>query len=165
LHSGTVEGVAVTDDHEVLLTRLRHDLADVEQLGVELVHDDLAAVDATGGVAPLAESVGGVEELLLQAWRGGRARVGRDADMNVSVGDAPGRRTLGATRSADGLERTEVAGTCAGARLRARTRRGRRSAAGLWSLGTRAAAGGHHRHRQQERRGRADHDPARTIPQ
>ena len=32
-------------------------------------------------------------------------------------------------------------------------------------LETRAAAGGHQRQRQQERRGRADHDPARTVPQ
>ncbi len=88
LDAGAVESIAVADHHEVLLARVGERLADLEELRVPLVEHDLAAVDAAGGVAPLGEGVGDLEEFLLQTGRGGRARVGEDADANRRAGDA-----------------------------------------------------------------------------
>src|SRR5690348_9934070 len=75
LDTDSVEGVAAADEHEILLTRLDDGGPNVEQLGVDLVDHDLAAVDATSRVAPLGECVSNVEELLAKTWRDGRTGI------------------------------------------------------------------------------------------
>ena len=87
LTSDGVERVAAADEHEVLLAGLDHLGGAVEELGVEMVDDDLAAVDPAGGVAPLGERVGGVEELLLQAGGGGGTRVAEHAEADRLAGE------------------------------------------------------------------------------
>ncbi len=83
-----VKSVATTDEHEVLLARLDHLRPAVEELRVELVGDQLVTVDAAGGVAPFGERVCRVEELLLQAWCGGRARITERPQVDGLADDA-----------------------------------------------------------------------------
>ena len=62
-----VEGHATAHSHEITLARLRCHLRRIEQGGVAVVDDDLAAIDAACGVAPVREGLGLLGELRLQA--------------------------------------------------------------------------------------------------
>ena len=76
------------DHREVVGARLGHPGLDVGERRVLLVDLDLAAVDATAGVAPRREHVSGVEELLVEARAAGEAGVGEGRDLDVGRRDA-----------------------------------------------------------------------------
>src|SRR5690606_14933561 len=81
-----VEDGTAADEGEVLLAGLGDPLAVLEQLGVEVVDDDLPPADAAVLVAPGGERDGGVVHLLVQAGALGGAPVGHDAEADLLGG-------------------------------------------------------------------------------
>ena len=60
----------MTDEHEhLVVARLRHDLRDLQHLGVVIIADDLASVDAALVVAPLDHRLDRVGHLLVETRR------------------------------------------------------------------------------------------------
>src|SRR6185436_17458322 len=121
------EHVAVADEEEVGRAGLLHLGVVVEQGRVVLVERDLAAVDATGLVAPRDEHVTRVEDLLVEPAAPGEAGVGARGDVDRLRRYALVGRFGALARSAHFGERAEVARTArSGARGRGLAARRRR---------------------------------------
>ena len=87
--AGVVEDVPAADHHEVaFVARFDDTLLELRQLRVALLHLDLATVNTAVLVAPRAERVRRVEQLLVEAEPSGEAGVGEGADLDGVGGDA-----------------------------------------------------------------------------
>src|SRR5262249_39098334 len=114
VNTGVVENAHAPDERQVAGARGLY-LRQVVAIGrVPLGQNELAAVDAAGGVAPVDERVGAVEDGLQQSGRRRPSGVGDGAARDGGVGDAGIGRALGVTGTAYLAERAEGAGTSGG---------------------------------------------------
>ena len=123
-----VEGHATADRHEVALAGLGGHLRRIEQGGVAVVDDDLAAVDAARGVAPVREGLGLLGKLCLQARLDRVGSVVEHCDVDGLIPYPAHRGGSTGTRFADfaqagprtvggGAGRQHAAGRCGGPAL------------------------------------------------
>ena len=120
---GLVEGHAAADGHEVALAGRCCLLRRVEQRRVAVVDDDLAPVDAPGGVAPVCERSGLLDELHLESRMDGVGGVVEYGDVDGLIAHTADGGCTAGSRFAYFADPGPVA-VGGGARRQSPTRRG-----------------------------------------